>query len=192
MASVNILKYLKRKKSGTYESPVYIGTDQRFITAIRGTSNNNLEEQNLLGLDCIKTSYWENTTLCTRTEFRSESKTNEFYFLETREYNAAANGQIFGDTVQFDTDLIYFENVDVVIESDKSYFEGEAVVIPSDLQNAEVITLSLEDEGFKKTREDHLYYRNKNNVDIEVSIKTTYKKEENGITTVKSIITNQL
>ena len=53
MASANVLKYFKRKKSGNYEEPVYIGAEQRFVSALRGTNNHNLEEQSILGHDCI-------------------------------------------------------------------------------------------------------------------------------------------
>lgn len=56
--TLDIVKSLKRKTNGGYtESPVYLGAEQRFVSALRNSNNNNLEEQFLLGTDCL-TSQW--------------------------------------------------------------------------------------------------------------------------------------
>ena len=203
MASANVLKYLKRKKSGKYEAPVYIGAEQRFVGALRGTNNNNLEEQNILGFDCITTSYWEGTTFCEKREFHDGTKTNEFYILESRSYNVASDSQFLNENIQFATDKIYFEQNGVLltIESNEALFENiegqsGAIAIPQKLGNGRVsgaatIAEPLSDD-FRKTREDILYYKNKQNTLIEVSIKTTYEKELDGVTTTKSIVSSKL
>ncbi|MBQ8206350.1 MAG: hypothetical protein IJZ77_02715 [Bacilli bacterium] len=197
MASINILKYLKRKKSGSYETPIYIGAEQRFISALRGTNNNNLEEQSILGLDCITTSYWEGTTFYERKEFHNGTKTNGFYILESRFYNAAADSQFLENMVQFSTDQIYFAENDtlLVIESDEAEFESQTntVSIPQAINKDDSSNLPETDEDeFRKSREDVLYYKNASNTLIEVSMKTTWEKEADGVTTTKSIIENKL
>lgn len=203
MASANVLKYLRRKKSGKYETPVYIGAEQRFISALRGTNNNNLEEQSILGFDCITTSYWEGTTFCEKKEFHDGTKTNEFYILESRIYNVASDSQFLNENIQFATDKIYFEQNGVLltIESNDAFFENAGssngtIAIPQKIGNGGTSTISeiesLAAEDFRKTREDILYYKNKNNTLIEVSIKTSYEKELNGVTTTKSIVTNKI
>ena len=203
MASANVLKYLRRKKSGAYETPVYIGAEQRFVSALRGTNNNNLEEQSILGFDCITTSYWEGTTFCEKKEFHDGTKTNEFYILESRIYNVASDSQFLNENIQFATDKIYFEQNGVLltIESNDAFFENAGsssgtIAIPQKIGNNGASTISeiesLATEDFRKTREDILYYKNKNNTLIEVSIKTSYEKELNGVTTTKSIVTNKI
>lgn len=204
MASISVLKYLKRKKSGRYETPVYIGAEQRFVGALRGTNNNNLEEQSILGFDCITTSYWEGTTFCEKKEFHDGTKTNEFYILESRIYNVASDSQFLNENIQFATDKIYFEQNGVLltIESDEALFQNTessngTVAIPQKLGSNSASGIStiaepLAEDDFRKTKEDILYYKNKSNTLIEVSSKVTYEKEVNGVTTTKSIVTNKL
>lgn len=192
MASANILKYLKRKKSGAYEAPVYIGAEQRFVGALRGSNNNNLEEQSILGLDCITTSYWQDTVYIEKKEFHDGTRSNGFYILESRVYNASANAGFVEDSVQFVTDSIYFDNEYIVADANANAFiVGDIFTITQGNINA-VATIDEIDEDFKRIREDILFYKNDKNILIEVSIKTTYEKEVNGVKTTKVLIVNKL
>lgn len=61
MASFDIVKELTRKgTNGDFETPVPIGTEQKFVSPLLNSQNNNLEEQSLLGVDCV-TTIWEET-----------------------------------------------------------------------------------------------------------------------------------
>lgn len=192
MASANILKYLKRKKSGAYDAPVYIGAEQRFVGAVRGTSNNNLEEQSILGLDCITTSYWDKTVFIEKKEFHNGTKTNEFYILESKIYNAAPDAGFVEGSVQFSTDSIYFENEYIVANADaNASFIGDVFTI-SQNNVSTIATIDEIDEDFKRIREDILFYKNKQNTVIEISTRTIYEKEVNGKTITKTLIENKL
>ena len=194
MASVNVLKYLKRKKSGGvgYDEPVYIGAEQRFVGALRGTANGNLEEQSILGSDFIATSYWEDTTFIIRQEFRNESQTSGYYVLEIYKYNGEGGGGQFSDNeLLLNSDKIYFRDISMVITDNDAQFRGSApnsdVLIPAESQGG-ITPLPGEESGYTKTQEEILSYVGKGGITTRISIKALYKKEEGGKTYTKSII----
>ena len=57
MASKNVIKFLMTKGADGFSTPSYLGAEQYFVSALRGSKNNNLEEQYLMGVDCITTSW---------------------------------------------------------------------------------------------------------------------------------------
>lgn len=196
MATVNVLKYLKRKKSGKYDDPVvYIGAEQRFVSPMRGSNNNNLEEQNILGVDFIATSHWDanGTTLITRQEFRNDATVSEYYVLEIYKYNAPGGGGEFTDNeLILNSNKIYFKDIGMVIEDDQAEFQNgtinNQVIIPVEGQNDSGTINPSEQSGYIKTEEEFLYYINKSGTKILISSKALYKKEENGTTYIKSVI----
>ena len=191
MASANVLKYFKRKKSGNYEEPVYIGAEQRFVSALRGTNNHNLEEQSILGHDCITKAFWEGLTYVEEKSFHDGTKTNDFYILRSYIYNASSDGGFTEGSVQFTTDSFGFEDEFFVVQEDvKAYFSGDAFVVPYNKNISVVSTINEIEDDFKQVRQDNLYYKNSNNEEIPVSIKMTYEKEENGIKITKVLINN--
>ena len=52
-----VIRYLRRKSSSGFESPTYLGAEQRFVGALRNSSVNNLEEQYTLGTDTYIETY---------------------------------------------------------------------------------------------------------------------------------------
>ena len=52
-----VIRYLRRKSSSGFESPTYLGAEQRFVGALRNSSVNNLEEQYILGTDTYSETY---------------------------------------------------------------------------------------------------------------------------------------
>lgn len=60
MENYIVVKELKQKRGSNndYSAPVKFSTEQRFIPAMLNSNNNNLEEQNILGTDCV-TIDWE-------------------------------------------------------------------------------------------------------------------------------------
>lgn len=52
-----VIRYLRRKSSSGFESPTYLGAEQRFVGALRNSSVNNLEEQYILGTDTYSEKY---------------------------------------------------------------------------------------------------------------------------------------
>lgn len=192
--SANVLKFLKRKKTGsTYSDNIYFGAEQRFVSALRGTSNNNLEEQNILGMDCIITSEWEDTTRIETKEFRNEELVTGYYILKSQIFNESSDSSFRENELFFTSDLINFQGEYLHIESDEAKFNDNenSVVIPSNL-GTNVSIIAEIGEDFKIIRIDTLYYKNKNSELIKVSEKTTYEKKDNGKTITKSIIVNNL
>lgn len=197
MASANIIKYLKRKKSGGYEEPVNIGAEQRFVTALRGTNNNNLEEQNILGSDCITTSYWKNSVLYEIREFRDSSRTSNYYVMKSQVYNdtAMTSFSILNTTVQWVEDVLQFT-------SDRAQFESNGTLLTIkgdasfDLSSGTLIIAEKSDsdteEGTYLVRQDILYYINSSGNEVKVSTKKTFETVEDGKTVTKYIITNHL
>ena len=53
-----VIKYLRRKEDGSLNSPIsWLGAEQCFVGALRGSNLNNLEEQSLLGPDTYTLFY---------------------------------------------------------------------------------------------------------------------------------------
>ena len=197
MASAKILKFLKRKTdSGTYGEDIYLGAEQKFVSALRGTHNNNLEEQSILGMDCIITSKWDERTYIEIREFRTEDVLTGYYILESKVLNTAADSSFRGSEVFFTTDLINFVGDALLIQSDEAVFDSirQSVIIPQNLgNNTSIISEddNLTEDGFKMTRIDTLFFQGSNGK-VEISQKTTYEKKTDDITVTKSVITNKL
>lgn len=51
---------IRKKNSGVFEAPVKIGAEQKFISTLLNSHNNNLEEQYLLGVDCLVSAWMDN------------------------------------------------------------------------------------------------------------------------------------
>jgi hypothetical protein len=49
-----VIKEIRRKDAeGNFEEPVKISVDQKFVGSLLNSHNNNLEEQAILGVDCL-------------------------------------------------------------------------------------------------------------------------------------------
>lgn len=57
MATAKVIRYLRRKGSNGFENVTWLGSEQRFVASLRNSSNNNLEEQYLLGTDTYTIEY---------------------------------------------------------------------------------------------------------------------------------------
>ena len=97
-----VIRYLKRKSSSGFESPTYLGAEQRFVGALRNSNVNNLEEQYILGTDTysetyvdehgnkiVETSYHINDTI--------HSLTDYYKIISTTYTNGIVNEDFFFD-----------------------------------------------------------------------------------------------
>ena len=72
-----VVRYLRKKTNGGYtEAPTYLGSEQKFVGALRNSNDNNLEEQFLLGTDCLTTEWEDNGNSYIRKEERKYSYTH--------------------------------------------------------------------------------------------------------------------
>ena len=83
----NVISKLSKKSSTGFETPYPIGTDAKYISGVRGTHVNNIEEQFLIGFDCITTTeILEDGTEFVVQEFRDDTVTQEYYIIETHNF----------------------------------------------------------------------------------------------------------
>ena len=112
-----VIRYLRRKSSSGFESPTYLGAEQRFVGALRNSSVNNLEEQYILGTDTysetyvdeqgnkiVETSYHINDTMHSVTDYYkiiSITYTNEIinedFFFDNNSLKLSNEIALFGD-----------------------------------------------------------------------------------------------
>ena len=83
----NVISKLSKKSSTGFDIPYPIGTDAKYISGVRGTHVNNIEEQFLIGFDCITTTeILEDGTEFIIQEFRDDTVTQEYYIIETHNF----------------------------------------------------------------------------------------------------------
>jgi hypothetical protein len=111
----DVIRYLRRKGATGFTEPVsYLGSEQRFVTALRNSSVNNLEEQYLLGTD-------------TYTEVYEDSDEN-IIVEKSFHINSDTPGAIYSDYYKLIT-TVYKDNID-----DRSfYFENNKLIMPEDI-----------------------------------------------------------
>lgn len=163
-----IIKQIRQKDGSTFSSPINLGAEQRYVGALRQSHNDNLEEQSILGVDCVTTEYWKDDTTCViKKEFHDGTQSTNFYILTT---------------------YIYNDNAD-------SYVDGKNLILPK-LSSSLVVDTNLSittneislSSSFKITRKDILSYRNSDGEDIEISTKITQQKRVDGVVTTKEVI----
>ena len=83
----NVISKLSKKSSTGFDTPYPIGTDAKYISGVRGTHVNNIEEQFLIGFDCITTTeILDDGTEFVIQEFRDDTVTQEYYIIETHNF----------------------------------------------------------------------------------------------------------
>lgn len=85
MASGSVIRFIRQKDNeGKFSSPLYLGSETRFVAPIRGVNLNNLEEQLLIGCDTI-TEEWidEQGNTKIHIEFHNDERAFGYYKLES-------------------------------------------------------------------------------------------------------------
>ena len=57
MAINNVVMALRQKLNGSFTTPTYFSTQQKYVKGLLNSHNNNLEEQSILGVDCVSV-FW--------------------------------------------------------------------------------------------------------------------------------------
>lgn len=91
-----IIKQIRQKDGSTFSSPINLGAEQRYVGALRQSHNDNLEEQSILGVDCVTTETWSGTTRTIVKEFHDGTQSTNFYILTTYIYNEIADSYVDG------------------------------------------------------------------------------------------------
>jgi hypothetical protein len=178
----NIIKTLRVKDdgggfpaSGSYP----LGAEQRFVSAIRNSNNNNLEEQFLMGTDSISTS-WQDTVdnkkvIKTKIEYRKDiSNPTNFYVLEIVDYEIDVDSRHYTDERPKDGAL-GAEDIETLIINNNPL---------SELEGGAAKTIQTSSLYFYKTLNDA-------NPTL-VSTKTITKQFKNNKLIIKNVISNRL
>lgn len=123
-----IIKQIRQKSDSGFSSSINIGAEQRYVGALRQSHNDNLEEQSILGVDCITTESWNGNICTTIKEFHDGTQTTNYYKLVT----------IFKD-INFENNRI---TSFVTIKTDNLYFvnnEGEEKLISTKITQKKVV-----------------------------------------------------
>lgn len=112
----NVIKQLKQKTDSAFSSSIYLGAEQRFVGALRQSHNDNLEEQSILGVDCVTTETWSGTTHTIIKEFHDGTQSTNYYKLVTI-------ATIFDDS--------YVEN-NVLVLDESTVEETEFITVQTD------------------------------------------------------------
>lgn len=184
-----IISMLRQKSDNGNFSPLYLGPEQRYIGALRKSNNNNIEEQLLLGVDRIITSWNEDNVKREHIEFRDNEDPNEtgYYILDSYIYGETSEAGNISDAIIEGNALIF--NADAVQLNDN---------ILEDLRNDGFMTIDDDENSLLLSstfilRRDMLRFKQSNGNILAVSGKITMKKYGNdGKDITKEIITNFL
>ena len=188
-SEAQIISMLRQKSDNGNFSPLYLGPEQRYIGALRKSNNNNIEEQLLLGVDRIITSWNEDNVKREHIEFRDNEDPNEtgYYILDSYIYGETSEAGNISDAIIEGNALIF--NADAVQLNDN---------ILEDLRNDGFMTIDDDESSLLLSstfilRRDMLRFKQSNGNILAVSGKITMKKYGNdGKDITKEIITNFL
>ena len=165
--SHSVITEIRRKMSGEFETPVKIGAEQRFVGAMLNSHNNNLEEQSIMGLDKI-VSTWENKRVRYTTTkyydgnasaasnigyyilFEQEATTQDHAVAQLNSNSSEENPQY--DLSLEDADLYNYQNGVLETNPDfdsmasEFYFSGKGLYIPDYAKSGAKFDLESTDE----------------------------------------------
>ena len=201
-----VIKYLRRKDSSGFEPVSWLGSEQRFVGALRNSALNNLEEQFAVGTDSYTVIYEdsegnhviEKSFCITDLDPSNPSGTDiedrtEYYKVVTTIYKDAEEQ---GDYV-FDGDKIIFSDRN----NDVAFGDGDIYPDVDSLYCLDDETFEWYDEflrihpsnEFFNSRKDELYFIKKGEPDLLVLTKLTTKKlDPSGRMIVRKKIVNAL
>lgn len=109
-----VIKEVRRKSaSGDFENPVKIGADQKFVSSLLNSHNNNLEEQSILGVDCFAIE-WQDDNIGYITKRYVDGQNTEgiseegYYILFIKDYTNTSEMADF----YFENDTLYIPEYD--------------------------------------------------------------------------------
>jgi hypothetical protein len=200
----SVVTSVRRKTSGGFETPVYLGSEQRFVKALLNSHNNNLEEQFLLGIDCLKVE-WEDNSIkyITKHFYDGQNSGTGYYILFSADYTDSLVGADF----YFDNDILYmptesegmYRVVEYPASTDPLSFVGDDAEMYQYDSSGEILLIN---PSFRTIRRDVLCFRTDITStsdtqiasDILISEKlTSLKYSADGVKkTTREVITNYL
>ena len=163
-----IRHFRQKVDDSTYSSPVYLGAYPQYVGALRKSHNANLEEQLILGADCITTETWglENEAMVHSIvkEFHDGEQSTDYYKLTAK---------IYDEVSDFDVN----EGMLVLGSGSGAVSDQKLILGAGNSVNDKILTMTpvtSNTSNFSLKRET-LSYINSNGEEIKISTKTTTK-----------------
>ena len=176
-----VIRYLRRKSSSGFEPPTYLGAEQRFVSALRNSSVNNLEEQYILGTDTYSETYVdEQGNKIVETSYHindaMHSVTDYYKIISTTYTNGTINKDFFFDnnSLKLPNDSVLFGDGSTS-HPNRNELYGESNKIFA-IDNSE---MKIYPSSYTTIKKEELHYISNNGAtDLLVLTKTTGKKYE--------------
>ena len=184
-----VIKEIRRKDAeGNFEEPVKISVDQKFVGSLLNSHNNNLEEQAILGVDCLDIEWQDDNVGYITRRFVDAQHTEEisddgYYILFIEDYSNTSQFADFyfeGTTLHipiYDTSGARYStegNALIAEKPDIFFFESlEADPTALIIRPARVLKRELLCFRPDKTRTEETYI---DDLDIKISEKLTIQK----------------
>ena len=180
--TAEVLRYIRRKGASGFEPVTWLGSEQRFVGALRNSGINNLEEQYVLGTDTYTVTYQDNEgndiiekSFCVTPSDTLDGVTDYYKVVSTIYNNPDPN-----EDYKFDGDSLVFSNVanDVAFgDGSEDYPNLKSIYLLNDdtfsfVEN----TLDITPSTFTILRKDELYFIQSDSTELLVLTKVTGEK----------------
>lgn len=181
--TADVVRYFRRKGMSGFTEPItFLGSEQRYVTALRNSGVNNLEEQYILGTDTYTEVYTDkDDNIIVEKSFHINSNNNsvytDYYKVKTTVYKDNIQDKDFyfnGDTMMMPDDIntIIFGNGSV------SYPDLDTLYgIDSSIFNFNGDTFSVYPSNFITVRKDELFFITNNGATIKPVLTKTISKK---------------
>lgn len=200
--TAEVVRYLRRKNSSGYDPITYLGAEQRFVSGLRNSNVNNLEEQYIAGTDTYTEEYEDSQgnqiivkSFC-KTGTSPADASNYYKLVTTKYASALANTDYFFDGATF---VMPHDDTQVVF-GDGTTAHPSLTTVYGENRNIFNITASGEMDIYPPSlstlQEDKLYFVTTGSSEVLVLTKTTGVKfvTEGGISKriIKESVVNNL
>lgn len=145
-----VIKQFRQKNGDNFSSPINLGADQRYVGPLRQSNNDNLEEQTLLGVDCVTTESWNGKTHIIKKEFHDGTQTADFYILTTEIYDDNVDSYVSNQNLILTNNDFKITDVFKIIRKDILSYKNNS---GEEIEISTKITQRKESNGITITKE---------------------------------------
>ena len=158
MANAEVVRFFRRKSSTGYDSPTYLGAEQRFVGALRNSGVNNLEEQYILGTDTYTEKYTDSdgnsvVEVSYHINDSAHSSSNYYKMISITYKDGTRNQDFFFDdgTIHFpnEPDEVIFGDSGTALYPDEDTLYGNIGTDPSAIPPKKIETLIIDNNDLK-------------------------------------------
>lgn len=195
--TAEVLRYIRRKGTSGFEPVTWLGSEQRFVGALRNSGINNLEEQYVLGTDTYTVTYQDSDgndiiekSFCVTPSDTLDGVTDYYKVVSTIYNNPDPN-----EDYKFDGDSLVFSNVgnDILFGDGSPDYPYTDSIYFLDNNTFSFVddTLDISPSTFTVIRKDDLYFIQSDLTELLVLTKVTGERyTSDGKKIVREKITN--